>query len=144
MKRCPVCKEWKEDEEFAWKFRGLGIRAGTCKLCQKIYRDDYYHRNRQKIIDITADRRRRYKAEVKAWIIAYLQEHPCVDCGETDIMVLEFDHEDPSQKTANVGQLIGGGHSLRRVKVEVSKCVVRCANCHRRKTARDQGWYKGR
>lgn len=31
-------------------------------------------------------------------------------------------------------------HLLAMLKTEIEKCEVRCANCHRRKTARDLGW----
>lgn len=64
----------------------------------------------------------------------YLREHPCVDCGEKDIMVLEFDHQ--RDKLMDISTLIRRG-SLQTVKNEVAKCEVRCANDHRRKTAKD-------
>lgn len=73
--------------------------------------------------------------EIKqSWVCAYLSTHPCVDCGESDILVLEFDHTGDLIKEANVSRLIGGSSSLQRLQEEVAKCEVRCANCHRRKT----------
>jgi len=72
----------------------------------------------------------------------YLRCHPCIDCGETDIIVLQFDHV-RGRKRGNVTSL-ARSHSLVIVKAEIAKCEVRCANCHVRKTAREQGWYKAR
>jgi hypothetical protein len=144
MKRCPVCKKVKPPEDFAWKFKLLGVRAATCKLCQKKYRDDWYQDNRKHVIELSAKRRKKNKREVQAWIIDYLSTHPCVDCGESNIVVLEFDHIDPKQKTMTVSQLVGEGYTLPKVKAEVAKCVIRCANCHRKKTAQTRGWYRSR
>lgn len=69
----------------------------------------------------------------------YLSEHPCVDCGESDPVVLEFDHL--YDKSANVSdmQVV----SLSRLAAEIAKCEVRCANCHRRKTAHELNYYDG-
>ena len=69
------------------------------------------------------------------WLLQYLVEHPCVDCGERDILVLEFDHV-RGAKRDNVTRLARGGWALATVRLEVEKCDVRCANCHRRKTVR--------
>jgi len=69
-------------------------------------------------------------------------EHPCIDCGESDIRVLEFDHV-RGEKKANIGDMAGANIAWQRIEAELAKCVVRCANCHRRKTASDFGWYKG-
>jgi hypothetical protein len=66
----------------------------------------------------------------------------CVDCGESDPRVLEFDHVS-GVKTGNVCDMIGSLISWRRISEEISKCVVRCANCHRRKTIRQLKWYRG-
>ena len=75
----------------------------------------------------------RYKLEKRAWLDAYLAEHPCVDCDENDPDVLDFDHVQ-GQKSANVSDLLWGKSSLKRLQAEVALCEVRCANCHRRIT----------
>lgn len=63
-----------------------------------------------------------------------------MDCGEKDILVLEFDHR--ANKYKEIGKMVTGRYSLLRIMKEVEKCDVRCANCHRRKTALQQGWHK--
>ena len=81
-----------------------------------------------------------YHAKLRArmWVWAYLLEHPCVDCGENDIRVLEFDHRNPAEKTAAISRMVADRFSVDRIKVEVEKCDVRCANCHRRRS-KDEG-----
>ena len=76
------------------------------------------------------------------YIISYLQEHPCVSCGETDLTCLDFDHRDPSEKVAGVGDMAARKMSLSNVVAEVAKCDVTCVNCHHRRTAEQQGWTK--
>lgn len=69
----------------------------------------------------------------------YLCNHPCVDCGESDPVVLEFDHV-RGVKDTNVANLISGAGRMQRLMDEIAKCDVRCANCHRRKTHRLNEW----
>lgn len=84
----------------------------------------------------TINQRRRDAADTaRTAVLDYLTRHPCVDCGEADPIVLEFDHRDPETKRAEVGVLISRGASLRRVLAEIILCDIRCANCHRRRTA---------
>lgn len=55
----------------------------------------------------------------------------CVICGETDREVLDFHHVDPSQKRFTLsGSYANNG--MEKVRAEVEKCVVLCANDHRR------------
>jgi excinuclease UvrABC ATPase subunit len=68
-------------------------------------------------------------------VALYLLEHPCVDCGETDIVVLEFDHVRGQKKNA-ISNMITTGLSVKRIMAEIKKCEVVCANDHRRRTAR--------
>ena len=68
-------------------------------------------------------------------VAEYLFEHPCVDCSERDIRVLDFDHRDRSEKTYAVSAMIALQMSWAAILVEIAKCDVRCANCHRRRTA---------
>jgi hypothetical protein len=94
------------------------------------------------------DKRRKYDNKIKRreaarqYVWDYLSTHPCVDCGESDPKVLEFDHV-RGEKTQAVSVLANGNYSLDRVIEEIKRCDVRCANCHRRKTYDDQGWFSG-
>lgn len=89
---------------------------------------------------LTAERQRWYRHRKAVAIYEYLASHPCVDCGEPDPVVLEFDHV-RGDKRANVKRMVSGTYSLERVLEEIAKCEVRCANCHRRITARRGGFY---
>lgn len=101
----------------------------------------HYHANKEAY----ADRRRIHMAEhrrnLKLRVIAYLNEHPCVDCKEGDPVVLTFDHV-RGKKLGNIGTLIANGKSWKIVEAEIRKCDVRCANCHARRTAKQFGWLK--
>lgn len=140
MKTCSKCGLSKPLEEFQKRAKNKDGHAGICKLCKREYDNAHYKANtdrRQYIINNKLARRKK----VQEWILQYLKEHPCIDCGESDIVVLEFDHR--GDKLNHVSILIRT-HALESVKKEVAKCDVRCANCHRRKTARDFGnWRLG-
>lgn len=69
-----------------------------------------------------------------------LRKDGCVDCGERDVVVLDFDHE--GVKTATISAMARSEVSVTRLKAEIAECVVRCANCHRRKTARERRYYR--
>jgi hypothetical protein len=77
---------------------------------------------------IKAWTRKRY-LKGKQFIYSYLESHPCVDCGERDVRVLDFDHV--KGKTRNVQDLLMG--TVARIQSEITRCEVRCANCHRRR-----------
>lgn len=70
------------------------------------------------------------------WYTAnYLTTHPCVDCGETNGMVLEFDHI-RGEKKMNIKEAIWK-LQFDELKTEIAKCDVRCANDHRRRHLND-------
>lgn len=111
---------------------------------RRAYHRDYMRKRhasnpeaRQKQLDRVRRNDARYKLEKHAWVDAYLAEHPCVDCGEADPDVLDFDHV-RGEKNANVSDLLWEKSSLKRLQAEVALCEVRCANCHRRITRRRQ------
>lgn len=93
----------------------------------------------------------RMKTKAKIWtknqivvnkktIRDHLESHPCLDCGESNLMVLDFDHI--RDKTIAVGEAVTRGWSTNKLLEEISKCEVRCANCHRIKTYERAGWTK--
>jgi hypothetical protein len=63
---------------------------------------------------------------------------PCADCGGTfPPECMDFDHRDGEAKVADVSKLALNG-TWRKVLIEVEKCDLVCANCHRIRTARRQ------
>jgi hypothetical protein len=78
--------------------------------------------------------KQRRRAQARAYIDSYLATHPCTDCGERDVLVLEFDHV--GRKEAGLSVLIADGWSEKRIIREIKACQVVCVNCHRRRTAR--------
>jgi hypothetical protein len=84
-------------------------------------------------------RERLRRAQCGAFVLGYLKSHPCVDCGETDPIVLDFDHVRGEKRYA-VTAMISHQFGLKTIAKEMEKCDIRCANCHRRKTALTQNW----
>jgi len=99
----------------------------------------YYYAHREEYNQRRAATKRGQVLQAK--VMAYLDEHPCVDCGEADPVVLEFDHV-RGKKVASVSLMVREVRSWALIEAEIAKCDVRCANCHRRVTARRAGWYR--
>lgn len=77
----------------------------------------------------------------RQYVARYLSTHPCLDCGNSDIRVLEFDHRLPKGGRRHaISFYTYRQTSLKRLQVEIDKCDVRCANCHRIKTSLERGW----
>jgi hypothetical protein len=71
---------------------------------------------------------------IRATIKHYRETHPCVDCGETDISVLQFDHRNPALKKFNISQAVAISVSLKTLIAEIAKCDMRCIPCHKKRT----------
>jgi hypothetical protein len=137
-KRCPKCERKLPIDDF--NKRKDGRTSSYCRACQSLYSRNHYVANRA---DYNA---RRYqiqpqlRARNRAYVVAHLRLNPCVDCGEADPILLEFDHIDRATKEFTVADLIRRASSLARIQREIDFCVVRCAHCHRRRTAVQFGW----
>src|ERR1041385_343252 len=130
-KFCRLCQRQKKINEFAWKIKIKNLRQSYCKDCQNIRSKEHYQKN-QKIYIAKARKRNKFVlAQIQRYVWEYLSKHSCIDCGESDIVVLEFDHQ--GNKRHLLSEIIKERSSLLRVKQEIEKCVVRCANCHKRK-----------
>lgn len=141
QKICCRCGERKDATDFNFKSRARGLRHTFCRDCQHIWNRKHYERNRATYIANAKRNTAVYQAEMFRRLVAYLRSHPCVDCTESDPLVLEFDHIDRATKSDHVSRLIAYS-SWHRIDAEIAKCEVRCANCHRRRTAQQLGWRK--
>ena len=93
--------------------------------------------NRDKVIAKAKEYSIKTRVRIRAFITAHLKANPCVDCGETDPIILEFDHV--RDKHFNLSDAARKGVSIKKLKDEIAKCEVRCSNCHRRKTYERSG-----
>ena len=134
--KCYRCGEFKPVDDFAWRRREKGQRDSFCRPCRSAYGKEHYAKNRQRYINQAQEVKRRLARERTLYLIEFFKTHPCIGCGESDPVVLEFDHLD--DKSFNVGQALHN-RNWQSILDEIAKCEVVCANCHRRRTARRRG-----
>lgn len=134
---CKICIKCKEEKDIILfnnrKYKNTIKKNNVCKTCQAISSRKHYLSNKDKIIKRSADRRNKSNISTKnrLFVLECLSAG-CVDCGEKDILTLDFDHI--KDKCSEISTLISRCVSFKKLKDEISKCEVRCANCHRRKT----------
>ncbi len=140
MFTCNRCKKKKKLSEYNYKSKEKGTYQRICKECTRSQIRNHYRQNREYYIEKARSRNKRIRTRIRKYIWQYLLKHPCIDCGENDPIVLEFDHQ--YGKKLNISHAANQNLSIFKLEKEISKCEVRCANCHRRKTAHELGWYK--
>ena len=107
---CPTCKEYKKFDEFY--SRRKNNCSGWCRQCV----------NQQ-----TIERGRRLKTEC----IQY-KGGKCQDCGYDKYQgALDFHHRNSKQKDFGIGKKYRCVKLNEKIKSELDKCDLLCANCHR-------------
>jgi predicted ATP-dependent protease len=130
-KKCSKCGLPKDEEkDFSWSIRGIK-RHSACNSCRTEERMNYYERNKEKELKYKTERQVNKRAQARHFVYTYLSSHSCVDCGESDPLVLTFDHVTATKKM-DISQMVNQGYSLDAIQNEISKCEVRCGNCHMR------------
>lgn len=87
----------------------------------------HYQRNKEKYLE----KNRRLASRNKKFLVEYKKTHGCLDCGEKDHRVIEFDHL--RDKKFNISEMVRC-YSTEKMLEEIGKCDVVCANCHRIRT----------
>ena len=70
------------------------------------------------------------RKKVRNFILGYKKTHPCVICGESRVPCLDFHHKNRGTKTFEISGYVRD-RSIKTIKIEILKCVILCANCHR-------------
>ncbi len=141
IRYCPKCQQPRSIDNFSFKNKSRGIRHSQCKFCTSTISRAHYKNNKSAYITRAKVRTDLVIEENRERLFAYLSSHPCVDCGKTDIRVLEFDHV-RGKKSGNISRMVGEGFSWQMIDAEIAKCEVRCANCHRIKTYERGKWWR--
>lgn len=93
----------------------------------KVYHKEHYKNNKAIYIRTQKAHKVKYRADFDAWI----EDKCCIECGETHRGVLDFHHIDPETKEYNISKKIGR-ITLKTLLNEINKCIILCANCHRK------------
>lgn len=142
MKKCSKCTKEKSFSEFNKNKSKADGYQSICRECGQKNSKQYYLDNKSTMVKQIYAKNQSRKLKNKQIVFDYLLTKECVDCGNNNPLVLEFDHINPSDKFKEVGMLVHEGYSIKTIFNEITKCEIRCANCHRIKTATDQKWYK--
>lgn len=137
MKPCSRCKNEKELSEFRKETKSPDGHSRWCRECFAEYERERYQ-NGDRVRKEANKARSIEKNKQALW--EYLFINPCVDCGNSDPRVLEFDHKDEFTKSHNVSEMFQ--YSWSRIMDEINKCDVRCANCHRIRTQEQFGTWR--
>jgi hypothetical protein len=143
QKKCNHCQQFKDEEEFNWRFKSLGKRHPTCRDCQHEFNKAYYEGDaKERHLQQVRERTELAREAAREYVYQHLINHPCEECGESDPRVLEFHHV--GEKDMEITRMISGGYSIKRIQNEIQSCQVLCANCHRKLTVEERGWFRGR
>jgi len=100
---------------------------------QKSCARKHYDNNKEVYKQRAREYNEKNRVVLQEMVFAYLRDHPCVDCGEADPIVLQFDHVRSAKRWA-ICDGIRRSVGIKTLQEEIEKCEVRCANCHQRKT----------
>jgi transcription elongation factor Elf1 len=122
-KTCPKCGFTKAADCFAKRSRNHATLHSYCKEC--MYKADKERReaNPEKARERTA----KYVKKRQEFIDNYKAENGCSECGyKKNLAALHFHHLDSAMKELQISSSQG----LPRIKKEMEKCIILCANCH--------------
>src|SRR5690606_24270514 len=115
-------------EHFSLKNTKMDYRSSKWKPCQFEYNNQYYLQNKKyevkRYIANTSERKKMIRDELPTIIINYNR------CPEKHAATLQFHHKNTNEKEFAVGEAICLGYSIKRIKTEIEKCEILCANCH--------------
>ncbi|MDB5177030.1 MAG: hypothetical protein JWN75_698 [Candidatus Saccharibacteria bacterium] len=146
MKICTKCLVSKFESDFFVKDKKTGRLHTQCKECYKSHRKTYYAEHYSKYGDLYRERAKLRRIEIqqglRSKMLEYLHGKSCALCGENDIRTFEFDHLEPKLKSFGIARAIGDGTKWDKILLEIQKCRILCANCHKKHTSSQFGWYK--
>ncbi|RJQ36972.1 hypothetical protein C4559_04565 [Candidatus Microgenomates bacterium] len=137
MKKCKKCGFSKPLNKF-YK-RKTGLRVGEyyekCSDCYKIRGRNYYHQNRKRQLELAKRRKNKYVEERRKFLES-IKNNPCFDCGKRyPPWIMDFDHREGEIKIGSISHLaIRNTSNFEKLKKEILKCDLVCANCHRNRT----------
>ena len=108
-----------------------------CKDCYRSRGRKYYQDNRERQLKLAKKRKQNY-IEARKEFLGEIKNKPCFDCGKKyPSWIMDFDHRNGKDKIGSVSFLAFRKLAkFDKIKDEIKKCDLVCANCHRDRTYR--------
>ena len=141
-KICTKCEEEKKIEDFFLKDKHKNIRHSQCKECYKNSRNSksHYEKYKNDYIQRATIRKNKLVKENRIKLLEYFSNHSCIVCGESNPIVLEFDHRVQKDKINNISMMLRD-YTWEQILKEIDKCDVLCSNHHKIRTSKQMGWW---
>ena len=141
-KICSKCELEKPLDKFFWRNKNKNVKHSQCKECYRLGRnqEEHYVKYKAEYISRAIGRKIIKTSENRMKLLEYFKTHHCIVCGESNPIVLDFDHREQSEKTLSISEMIYH-HNWEAIEKEISKCDVLCANHHRIRTSKQLGWW---
>lgn len=124
---------YKNNKEARNAWQKVYRNTERAKSLIKIYRKN----NREKILEKGKRYNKKIYEEKREYIKNYKLSKGCAICGYNKFAeVLDFHHDNNGSKDFCIGLCYR--YNLIKIKVEMEKCIILCANCHRELHARDK------
>lgn len=130
MKRCAKCGVTKFTSDFTIsRSRKDGLNP-SCKECHRQYTRTHYENNKRYYKSKARDHQRKTTD-----LVRQLKDgKACTDCKVSyPYYVMDFDHI-RGRKVNDVARMVNTGASKEAILLELEKCDLVCANCHRERT----------
>lgn len=96
---------------------------------RKVYAKSHYLRNKTRYQE--RDKKRIEKGRQFVRRYKRLRGIKCCRCNEHRWQCLDFHHKNPDEKYKSISFMIHNRASIKKLKEEIRKCEIICANCHR-------------
>lgn len=141
-KKCTQCNTEKDLCEFFFKDKKTNKLHSQCKICYKEKRKnkEHYLKYKDEYLERVKKRKEIKTIENRENLLNYFKTHPCIKCGETNPIVLDFDHRSEDEKKYGISKMIYS-YNWDTILAEIEKCDVLCSNCHRIRTSEQFSWW---
>lgn len=138
MKECNNCKKIKPLSSFGKLSKNKDGLNNKCKECKRTYDNKFHNSRSQSTKELKYEAQKLRVNNIRSFLNTYLDGKCCNQCGDSRKVVLEFHHL--RDKEFNIAD--GIRKSINKIKKEIEKCEILCANCHRVVTAKERRYYK--
>lgn len=131
-KYCKKCDQNLPIQEFSRNVKNKDGLNHWCKECYKIYFKQYYKDNTEKHRIIAYKVNEKKKRYLMQLVSDVKKDKGCQNCKENDPDCLDFHHIDPKEKEFTISEQVRKKVNPDKLLAEINKCIVLCANCHRK------------